>query len=106
MPNLIFKHEDKRRIILEWIKDFPIRRCKVIVAKQDTELGNHYHKKNKDIIYLLSGKGWYKLGKGRFKLIKNVVTIPENVRHTFRLKKGAIVLEASTKPFDIKDEIK
>lgn len=102
----VYKHEDERRIVLEWIKDYPIKSCKVIIANDDVEIGGHYHNKKEDIFYLLSGWGSYKLGKAAFKRMKNPVIIRKGVRHIFRLKKNAILLEASTERFDIKDEIK
>jgi len=101
----MFIHKDNRRTIIEWIRDYPIRSCKVIIANEDTEIGGHYHNNKEDIFYLLSGEGFYKLGNGKFKPMEIATLIPKKKRHTFQLKKGAVVLEASTMPFDINDEL-
>ena len=104
-----FRHEDERRIILEWIGNMPFRSAKAVIAKTDEAVGGHYHNKKDEVFFLLSGrakrvvvgdveefgvvapKKWF-AGKG--------------VHHIFELEKGAILLTAATGAFDPEDEIK
>jgi len=103
----IVKHEDNRRTLIEWVKDFPIRTCKVLIVKEDCLLGAHYHNKKIDTFYLLKGSGKYKIGNGKWtKLIEEDCLMADlNVPHSFKLKSGSILLEASTTPYDKEDEI-
>lgn len=101
-----YKHEDDRRILIEWLSDYHIRNCKAIIIKKDCELGNHYHNKKIDNFLLLKGSGTYKIGNksGKIKAGDCMRAMPKDV-HIFKLKKGSILLEASTTPFNKKDEI-
>ena len=100
------KHEDDRRILTEWISDFPIRCCKVLEMKQDGALGNHYHKNKVDTFYLLKGGGTYQIGDTQGHLIEGGCYRAENnIPHSFSLKAGSILLEASSTPYDKEDEI-
>ncbi len=102
----VTKHEDKRRILSEWIANFPITTTKVIEVKEDSELGNHYHRYKQDFFYLLKGEGRYCIGDetGEFKE-GDCITALQNQAHTIFLKAGSILLEASTTPYDKADEI-
>lgn len=107
MQNLpIHKHEDKRRILIEWIADFPITTCKVIVMKEDGILGKHYHNKKQDFFFLLKGRGRYTIGDESRDFIQNdCLTALPTIPHTFFLMKDSILLEASTTPYNKEDEI-
>lgn len=107
MKNQISKHEDNRRILVEWIKDFPIRTCKVLIIKEDCILGSHYHNKKIDTFYLLKGVGEYKIGDNEWTELKeeDCLRAELGVPHSFKLKSGSILLEASTTPYDKEDEI-
>jgi mannose-6-phosphate isomerase-like protein (cupin superfamily) len=100
------KHEDDRRVLIEWISDFHIRNCKVLVVKKDCELGNHYHEVKIDTFLLLKGSGTYKIGDEEGILEEGgCYRALQNQPHTFTLKAGSILLEASTMPYDKDDEI-
>ena len=101
----ITKHIDNRRTLIEWISDFPIRTCKVLIIHSDLEIGNHYHKEKEEIFYLLKGKGTLTVD-GEEKPFKenDVIHIPKNTKHTFKLKKGSILLGAGTSPFNQNDD--
>jgi len=102
----VTKHEDDRRTLYEWVKDSPISTCKVIEVKKDSELGNHYHKYKIDRFFLLKGSGTYTIGASTGKLEEGAAyKADKRVPHTFYLKKGSILLEASSTPYDKKDEI-
>lgn len=98
-------HHDDRRTLIEWVKDYPLRSCKVVVIHEDTEIGNHFHKKKDEIFYLLSGEGEVALnGETEPFIAGDMVFVPKGMRHTFKLKKGSVMLGAGTKPYDQKDE--
>lgn len=100
------KHEDDRRKLVEWISDFPIRSCKVLEMKQDGVLGNHYHNNKVDTFYLLKGNGTYQIGEEHGHLVEGgCYRAEKGVPHSFFLTAGSILLEASTTPYDKKDEI-
>ena len=100
------KHEDNRRILTEWIADFPISTIKILEVKEDCELGNHYHNKKQDLFFLLKGSGRYKIGDrdGTISEGEDEIALPKEP-HTFWLTKGSILLEASTTPYNKQDEI-
>ncbi len=104
----IIKHEDSRRILIEWVSNFPIKTCKVLLVKENCELGNHYHRNKIDNFYLLKGGGEYKIGKNeKWKKLKVGDCLRANklIPHSFKLKAGSVLLEASSTPYDKKDEI-
>lgn len=98
-------HEDDRRVLIEWVKDFPLRTCKVIILKEDATVGNHYHKKRDEIFFLLQGKGEVELdGKREALKLGDVVYAGRGTKHSFHLVSGSILLEAGSKPYDKKDD--
>lgn len=110
MQPQVYKHEDSRRVLTEWIKDLPIRSVKIVEVKDSKmPLGKHYHTKKDEFFYLLKGKGVVTLsGKRVFRtwlFPGETVYIPRGVAHTFELEAGTIMLGASTEPFDPNDEI-
>jgi mannose-6-phosphate isomerase-like protein (cupin superfamily) len=101
----MLKHEDNRRTLIEWIQDAPVRSCKIVIAKEDTEIGGHHHDKKDEIFYLLSGKGEYKLDEAEFAPLNKVLYIRRGTKHSFRLSKDSVLLGAATEPFNPNDEI-
>lgn len=103
----VIKHEDHRRTLIEWIQDFTVRSCKIVVAHNGFEIGNHYHKEKDEIFYLFKGIGSVELD-GEKEMFKegDIVYVPKGCRHTFNLKEGSILLGAATKPFNENDEIR
>lgn len=102
----VVKHEDSRRVLIEWIGDFHIRNCKALIVKEDCELGNHFHKKKIDTFLLLKGSGTYQIGTEKGEIKEGDCMRARNFEaHTFTLKAGSILLEASTTPYDKQDEI-
>ena len=100
-----YRHEDDRRILIEWIQDLPMKACKVVIAKGNIEVGNHYHKNKDEVYYLLSGNGEYSLDNSEFQPFEDVLFVPRDIKHTFRLKKDSVLLGACSEPFDASDEI-
>lgn len=104
---MIKSHEDKRRTLIEWVDNFPILSCKVLIAKEECEVGNHYHKNKDEIFYLLKGTGEVELdGISEVISAGYKVYIPAMMRHSFILTKDSILLGAATKPYDKSDEYK
>lgn len=102
----VYKHEDDRRTLFEWVQNFPITTCKVLVIKKNCELGNHFHRKKIDTFFLLKGSGTYSIGTETGILVEgSCYRANQGESHTFYLKAGSILLEASTTPYDKKDEI-
>lgn len=103
----VHRHVDHRRILTEWVKDFHVRNCKVIETLEDCELGNHYHKEKDELFYLFKGSGVVELdGKAEPLEEGDTVFVGRETKHTFKLKKDSILLEAGTKPFDKSDDYK
>ena len=103
----LVKHEDDRRTLIEWVKDFPLRSCKALVIKKDCEVGNHHHNKKDELFYLLMGEGTVTLDSKTETITPNdTVYVGKGTRHAFNLKAGSILLEASSRAFDPLDEIK
>ena len=74
--------------------------------KVDGVLGNHYHNHKQDFFFLLRGSGTYNIGSEIVKFKKNdCLTALPTQPHSFFLKKGSILLEASTTPYNKDDEI-
>ncbi len=113
MKTKVIKHEDIRRVLIEYVSDSEIRRCKVIEIKEDSVLGNHYHRKTDSFFYLLRGNGTYDIwdfdnkldGENGDFLEGECIFVPRNVVHTFKLLKGSIMLETASQPYDKEDEI-
>lgn len=110
----VVTHEDKRRRLIEWISDTPVRRCKVIKVKdKKCFLGNHYHEKSDSIFYMLSGKAIFttQLIKGSKRIERgwlfdeDCLFVPKGVAHKFEIFPNSILLEAASEPYDKGDEI-
>ena len=105
MDKIIQTHEDNRRKLIEWVSDYPIRACKVVVAKKDCVVGEHYHKEKDEIFYLLNGNGEVILDGKAEKLNEgDVVFVSRNIKHSFALDNNSILLGACSKPFDPNDD--
>lgn len=103
----VTKHEDDRRILVEWVKDFPFRTCKAILVKKDSTLGGHLHREKDEVFYLLRGSGQVKLDNEESPLHEgDIVFAGRGIKHTFKLVKDSILLEAGSKSFDPKDDYK
>ena len=104
------KHEDERRVLIEWVKDFPFRSAKVVISKGKMELGKHFHQNKDELYYMLKGKMTYTLITGK-KVYRQwlfegeTLFVHRGVGHTFLMYPDSILLGAQTEPFDQNDEI-
>ena len=99
------KHEDNRRKL----EDFP--EGKLITAKEDCVVGNHFHKIKTEIFVLSSGE-CLMVKRINGKDIEVELTIGELVTcypyeyHEFHLKKGSVLIGLCSHLYDPNDEIK
>jgi quercetin dioxygenase-like cupin family protein len=103
----MFKHEDARRILIEWASgDFKV--AKVLIAKAGCVVGDHYHRDKDEEFLLLSGSGRVQLGDTpSYEIVgPATVVVPRGTYHRFELSEGAILLGVGTAEFDQEDEIK
>lgn len=97
-------HEDERRILEEWPEG------KLITAKKDCTLGNHYHKIKTEKFILVSGfasmSTWAsgRTGKTKQMVIGQLYTITPNTWHGFDLVAGSVLLGLCSHPYDPTDE--
>lgn len=113
IPRPVHRHEDERRILIEWISNFPVKCCKLIEIKSRSILGKHYHLKKDSVFYIYKGKCQYDLKEmKRNGMVKRgwlfegeSLSVPRNFVHTFDVFPGTIMLEAVTEPYDKEDEI-
>ena len=108
------RHEDERRILIEYIKDIPMKRSKVLIVKQKCVLGKHYHNNNDSVFYVLKGKGICTLKSAHSVTARvtrewlfegDCIFVPRGVIHRFELFPDTILLESASEPFDPNDEI-
>lgn len=106
MKSPIVKHEDERRTLIEWVKDVPFKSAKIVIAKNELPLGEHYHKNKDEVFYLLAGKGTMTLDGVMSEFSEgDCIFIKRGTMHTFILSAGSILLGVGTEPFDPHDEI-
>lgn len=110
----VTRHEDDRRVLTEYISDIPFRRAKVIESKGKVVVGNHWHKNNDSVFYVLKGKANYSLKsahsstarESRGWLFDNeCLFVPRGMIHTFTLYPNTTMLETATEKYDPQDEI-
>lgn len=105
-------HSDERRDLIEWVKDIPFKRAKVLKAKTKSKLGCHYHEKSDSVFYVLEGKARYtftdmdtKKKETGWMFEGDCEFVPRRVVHTFEVWPGTILLESATEPYEKQDEI-
>lgn len=107
MQNLIYKNENNKRTLIEWVQNTSFCSAKAIIAKSEEPIGKHYHKKKNEIFLLLKGKAKKAvIGKTEQKNVKapHLWICPKGTYHSFQLKKKSILLGVADKPFDSEDE--
>lgn len=97
-------HEDERRILEEWAEG------KVITAKADCTLGNHYHKIKTEKFILVEGFAsmttWStgKTGNTRQMEIGKVYTVKPFTWHGFNLMDGSVMIGLCSEKYNPNDE--
>ncbi|KKM94706.1 hypothetical protein LCGC14_1195560 [marine sediment metagenome] len=99
-------HEDKRRkLTAVFNEEFTARQIKVIEVKEDSVLGNHYHK-YREMFYILKGRGVFTLVdiKTQERMVITLTTgdkliLNPEIAHRVDMKKGTITIEATEAPY-------
>ncbi len=93
-------HEDEDRILEEWPE------AKIITAKQDCEVGNHYHKIKTEKFILIKGIGQYIIGDTgwRWFVPGQLILVQPYLTHTFKLNKGSVLLGICSHAYDPTDD--
>ncbi|MFY0653303.1 MAG: hypothetical protein JXQ96_14770 [Cyclobacteriaceae bacterium] len=95
-------HEDDRRILTSIpYKDGEI---KIIIAKKDCELGNHYHKIKTEEFTLISGMAILELNGDLLDMWDGSRKVNPNDRHSFEIKKDSILTCICSHPYDENDD--
>lgn len=92
-------HEDERRILEDWPE------AKIITAKQDCVLGNHYHKVKTERFILVEGSAVLTIGGVQFDMVKGVMwTVLPDYMHSFKLTAGSVLIGLCSHPYDPSDD--
>lgn len=93
-------HEDDRRILEDWAEG------KMIVAKKDCVIGNHYHKIKTEKFILVSGIVNFRLNNEPKTELEwgQVLVIDPGVNHIFEMKAGASMIGLCSHPYDSTDD--
>lgn len=98
-------HEDERRTLEDWPE------AKIITTKQDCTLGGHYHKVKTEKFILLSGKAKLIINTlvgdvGKAMKIGKLYTIDPNIKHSFELTAGSVLIGLCSHVYDPTDDYK
>lgn len=94
-------HEDERRTLEDWPE------AKIITAKQDCVLGNHYHKIKTEKFILVKGSGRIRIHAHSEEMkIGKLYTIAPTKIHSFKLKAGSTLIGLCSHPYDKTDDYK
>jgi quercetin dioxygenase-like cupin family protein len=92
-------HEDERRRLEDWPE------AKIITAKTDCILGNHYHKIKTERFILSVGKATITIDGESMEMIKgNLYSIYPNQAHSFLLSKGSVLIGLCSHTFNPEDD--
>lgn len=90
-------HEDDRRTL----ESFP--EAKIIRAKKDTKIGEHYHKLKTEYFVLVEGKCSLNGSEMR---IGEIVKIAPGIFHVFDINKNSVLIGICDKTYDSTDDYK
>jgi quercetin dioxygenase-like cupin family protein len=94
-------HEDDRRILEDWPE------AKIITAKKECVLGNHYHKIKTERFVLVKGGAKMIINGIPERMERGILyTILPNQRHTFELTQDSILIGLCSLPHDESDVYK
>lgn len=92
-------HDDDRRELVS----FP--EAKLITARRDATLGNHYHVKKTERFILISGRAVMMLGQEETEMeIGKLYTVPPVTPHSFRLTAGSRLIGLNSTVYDPSDD--
>ena len=96
-------HEDQRRTLTSI--PYLDGELKIIITKEDCNLGNHYHEIKTEMFQLLKGSGTGVIDGHEFKLLTgNHYPVNQKQRHSFSLKKDSILFCICSHPYNPEDD--
>ena len=99
--------EDGRRKLSEFGNGGNWKVCKVLEAKEDCWVGNHYHKLKDEMFVLLEGSGTFVLEEEtRFQHAPFSLFVKRGQYHAFNLTKGSVLLGLASELHDPEDDYK
>ena len=97
--------EDHRRKLSEFGNGGNWKVCKIVEMKEDSWVGNHFHKKKDEIFVLLDGGGTFVVEqKTTHEWAPYSVFIPRDTYHAFKLQKGSVLICLASELHDPKDD--
>ncbi len=104
MQSLRLVSEDQRRKLYEFGEG--LWRCaKYLEIKQDSVIGNHYHKLKDECFLLLDGEMEVTLDGVKSDVkAPCVIEVPRNVYHVFKVKAGSRILGLCSELFNKEDD--
>jgi len=97
--------EDARRKLSEFGEGGNWKVCKVLEAKTDCWVGNHYHKLKDEMFLLIEGSGTFVLEQQtRVEQAPFSLFVKRGQYHAFNLKKGSVLIGLATELHDPKDD--
>ena len=97
-------HEDERRVL----HSFPYKEgeIKILIAKKDCELGNHYHKIKTEKFRLIEGSANMRNGNIKINnmLTSSIHTVLPHDMHSFEIKKDSILFCVCSHPYNENDD--
>lgn len=102
----MIKHEDERRILVDYPFPDGIKSIKLVTAKDGCLVGNHWHKEKDEYFILLKGSGVAvtNLWDSKEMVVGEIISCPRGTPHTFKLVEGSQLLGLATELFDETDE--
>jgi mannose-6-phosphate isomerase-like protein (cupin superfamily) len=100
-------HEDNRRVLFDFSQGL-WKSLKVVYVKDETPIGNHYHKNKDEVFFLAMGEfRELRLGETTQYNIEApyVVHVPAGTFHKFVCDPGSIIFGGASELFDPTDEI-
>lgn len=92
-------HEDERRTLEDWPE------AKILTAKKDCTLGNHYHKLKTEKFVLVSGCATCTIdGIEKPMEIGSLITVSPLSKHSFFLREGSVLVGLCSNKFDSTDD--
>jgi mannose-6-phosphate isomerase-like protein (cupin superfamily) len=99
--------EDDRRKLSEFGNGGNWKVCKVLEMKEDSWIGNNYHKEKDEMFLLLKGSGSFTIGdQMSVQFAPYSVLVPRHTYHAFRLSKDSVLLCLASELHDPNDDYK
>ena len=102
----MFKHEDDRRSLIE-LTNGEYKACKVVVAKRDCVLGDHYHQGKDERFLLVMGHATeVVLGDEVLRGVESPAEwrVPRGTYHRFTLTAGSVLVGVMSEAFNHADD--